>query len=181
MPTVILLDCGLSMGRLACKRDTARPQEITIDIDVDIEEDFEIRQLAVQGISHLLSQVETNCRLEHVAVLTYSSVFEVAVNFTRDIDAVRSKLSNIQCQDKSLLEAGLAGATAVILEEWGGSASSLNLNLVIVTDGSLGQGPMSLNHLVNVGPVDMKLPLPFSVNVSVICLADKNINPYTFP
>ena len=172
MPTVILMDVGLSMARLTGKteRESART---VIGRSSHEEEDVEIRQLAVQGISHLLSQVETNCRLEHVAVLTYSSVCEVAVNFTRDIEAIRSKLLNISCQDKSLLETGLAGVTGVILEEWGGSASSLNLNLVLVTDGSLGQGPMSLSHLVNVGPAEMKLPLPFSISVSVICLADK--------
>ena len=175
MPTVVLVDCGLSMGRLAGKTErelvraaTARsPQEITID------DDLEIRQLAVQGLSHLLAQIETNCRLEHVAVLTFSSVCEVAISFTRDIEAIRSKLSSISCQDKSLLEAGLVGASSLILEEWGGSASSLNLNLIILTDGSLGQGPMSLNHLVTAGPVEMKLPLPFQCNLSVICLADK--------
>ena len=175
MPTVVLVDCGLSMGRLAGKseREVVRPATARSPQEITIEDDLEIRQLAVQGLSHLLAQVETNCRLEHVAVLTFSSVCEVVISFTRDIEAIRSKLPSISCQDKSLLEAGLAGASSLILEEWGGSASSLNLNLVILTDGSLGQGPMSLNHLVNVGPVEMKLPLPFQCNLSVICLADK--------
>ena len=175
MPTVILVDCGLSMGRLAGKteREVVRPASGRSPQEITLDDDLEIRQLAVQGISHLLAQIETNCRLEHVAVLTFSSVCEVAISVTRDIEAIRSKLSSISCQDKSLLEAGLVGASSLILEEWGGSASSLNLNLVIVTDGSLGQGPMSLNHLLTTGPVDMKLPLPFQCNVSVICLADK--------
>ena len=175
MPTVVLVDCGLSMGRLAgrTEREVVRPGSGKTPQEITIEDDLEIRQLAVQGLSPLLAQIETNCRLEHVAVLTFSSVCEVAISFTRDIEAIRAKLSSISCQDKSLLEAGLVGASSLILEEWGGSASSLNLNLVIVTDGSLGQGPMSLHHLVNTGPVEMKLPLPFQCNVSVICLADK--------
>ena len=124
-----------------------------------------------------MTKIETNCRLEHVALMTYSSVCETLVTFTRDIDLVRSKLSSVQSQDKSLLEAGLAGVCSLVLEEWGGGAnSSLNINILIVTDGSMGHGPLSLSHLANVGPVELKLPLPFPCTMSVICLADKTIN-----
>ena len=174
MPTVILLDCGLSMGRLTGKKEREivkpatpkSPQEITIDDDV------EIRHLALHGISQLLTQIETNCRLEQVALVTYSSMCEVPATFTRDIDLVRTKLSLVSCQDKSLLEAGLVGLVSLVAEEWG-AAANLNINVVIVTDGSLGYGPHSLSHLANNGPSELKTPLPFSCTVSVVCLADK--------
>ena len=50
------------------------------------------------GISQLLNQIETNCRLEHVALVAFASSSDTLVSFTRDIDTVRSKLSNISCQ-----------------------------------------------------------------------------------
>ena len=51
-------------------------------------DDVELRHLAIQGISFLLDQIETNCRLEHVALLQFSSLCELTVPFTRDIDQV---------------------------------------------------------------------------------------------
>lgn len=86
---------------------------------------------------------------------------------------MRSKLSAISCQDKSLLEVGLQGVSGLIMDEWG---ASVTVNLVIVTDGSLGHGPHSLQNLIGVGPVELKLPLPFPCAVSVVCLADKTLN-----
>ena len=86
---------------------------------------------------------------------------------------MRSKLSAISCQDKSLLEVGLQGVSGLIMDEWG---ASVTVNLVIVTDGSLGHGPHSLQNLISVGPVELKLPLPFPCAVSVVCLADKSLN-----
>ena len=136
-------------------------------------DDLELRHLAIQGISKLLDQIETNCRLEHVALLQFSSLCELTVPFTRDMDQIRSKLSTISCQDKSMLEVGLQGVSGLIMEEWG---ASVTVNLVIVTDGSLGHGPHSLQNLVSVGPVELKLPLPFPCSVSVVCMADKTLN-----
>jgi len=175
MPTVIIVDNSLSMGRLVGKKEkenkppTPKSPQETITID----DDLELRHLAIQGISFLLDQIETNCRLEHVALLQFSSLCELTVPFTRDIDQVRSKLSSISCQDKSLLEVGLQGVSGLIMEEWG---ASVTINLVIVTDGALGHGPHSLQNLVGVGPAELKLPLPFPCTMSVICLADKTLN-----
>ena len=87
--------------------------------------------LIVQGITQLLARIETNCRLEHVALVSFSSTAEVLAPFTRDIDLVRSKLASVTAQDKSLLEAGLGGAVSLVLDEWGGGATaSLDLNMV---------------------------------------------------
>jgi len=175
MPTVIIVDNSLSMGRLVGKKEKENrpltpksPQET-----ITIEDDIELRHLAIQGISYLLDQIETNCRLEHVALLQFSSLCELSVPFTRDMDQVRSKLSSISCQDKSLLEVGLQGVCGLIMDEWG---ASVPVSLVIVTDGSLGHGLHSLRHLISVGPAELKLPLPFPCTVSVVCLADKMIN-----
>ena len=52
----------------------------------------------------------------------------------------------------------------------------MTVNLIIVTDGSLGHGPHSLQNLVSVGPVELKTPLTFPCSISVVCLADKTLN-----
>ena len=133
MPTLILLDCGLSMGRLIGKKDGPKmsPNNSSDIPEITLDDDTEIRHLAIQGITQLLARIETNCRLEHVALVTYSSGAEVLVPFTRDIDLVRSKLASVTAQDKSLLEVGLGGAVGHVLDEWGGGATeSLNLNIV---------------------------------------------------
>ena len=99
----------------------------------------------------------------------------VLLNKTQSVKLSRFFTQGINssiCQDKSLLEAGLVGVSNLVMEEWG-SASSLNLNLIIVTDGALGHGPQSLSHLANVGPSELKLPLQFPCTVSVVFLADK--------
>ena len=46
--------------------------------------------------------------------------------------------------------------------------------------GSLGCRPHGLGHLANVGPSEVKFPLPFPFTLSVICLADKvNLDPFS--
>ena len=97
MPTVILLDCGLSMGRLVGKKggETVKPATPKSPQEITIEDDVEIRHLALAGVSQILTQIETHCRLEHVALITYASQSEVLVPFTRDIDMIRSRLSQV--------------------------------------------------------------------------------------
>ena len=145
MPTLILLDCGLSMGRLVGKKEAPRSATAGGEIpEIILDDDTEIRHLAIQGITQLLARIETNCRLEHVALVTFSSTAEVLAPFTRDIDLVRSKLASVTAQDKSLLEAGLGGAVGHVLDEWGGGATeSLNLNMVTIL---LLQVPLLKSH-----------------------------------
>ena len=63
MPTLILLDCGLSMGRLVGKKEVPRPATSGDDIpEITLDDDTEIRHLAIQGVTQLLARMETNCR-----------------------------------------------------------------------------------------------------------------------
>ena len=57
MPVVVLVDTSLSMARMVRGK----------------EEGEEILQLAVHGVNLLLDQLEANCKLEHVALLQFSS------------------------------------------------------------------------------------------------------------
>jgi len=172
MPTVILVDCSLSMSRVV---DGFRsPPSPSVEIEIE-EEKIELRHLASHGIKALLDQIESNCKLEHIALLQFSSLCELAVPFTREMDQLRAKVSNINCLDKKSLEVGLQGAVCQILEEWG---TAVPINLVIVTDGGLGHGPYSLAQmLLPSGPTELSFPLPFPCSVSVVCLADKSLNP----
>ena len=60
MPTVILLDCGLSMGRLVGKkeRETVKPATPRSPQEITIDDDVEIRHLALQG--NLLTSLVIN-------------------------------------------------------------------------------------------------------------------------
>ena len=59
MPTLILVDCGLSMGRLVGKReDKARPATQGGDIpEITLDDDTEIRHLAIQAELDILPKI----------------------------------------------------------------------------------------------------------------------------
>ncbi|XP_023336085.1 integrator complex subunit 14 [Eurytemora carolleeae] len=129
MPTVILLDSSLSMSRLATPNPNPNsPIELS-----STGEEMELRHLAAYGITQLLDQVESNCKLEYVALIQFSSICELIAPFSRDMDQIRSKLT-VNCQDKSSLEVGLQGLLGLVQEEWG---SATPITLIIVTDGGV--------------------------------------------
>jgi hypothetical protein len=164
MPTVILLDSSLSMSRLATPNPNPNsPIELSSS-----GEEMELRHLAAFGITHLLQQIESNCKLEYVALIQFSSICELIAPFTRDMDQIRSKLS-VSCQDKSSLEVGIQGLVGLVQDEWG---SGTPITLIIVTDGGVGFGAYSLENLVSGQPTELRLPLPFPLSISVACLMD---------
>lgn len=79
----------------------------------------------------------------------------------RDISEVKQGLANIDCFDNTNVYAGLAGIAAVVEEAWG---SSVPVNVILVTDGGIGQGQHSLAHPSrNVIDYNLNLPLSFKV------------------
>ena len=49
MPTLILLDCGLSMGRLVGRRGRESVRPVTSEIqEITLEDDTEVRHIAIQ-------------------------------------------------------------------------------------------------------------------------------------
>ena len=62
MPTLILVDCGLSMGRLVGKKeDKARPASQGGDIpEITLDDDTEIRHLAIQAGRDILPKNKIN-------------------------------------------------------------------------------------------------------------------------
>ncbi|XP_075216602.1 integrator complex subunit 14 isoform X2 [Lycorma delicatula] len=104
MPTVVVLDVSLSMARPITSPDGETMTRL---------------QLAVQGINNLLDYFSLYSKLEFVALVTFSSIYEVISPFTRDFDLLKSKISQLEEQDKSCLEPVLQYINSLVLGEWG--------------------------------------------------------------
>ncbi|XP_046461521.1 integrator complex subunit 14-like [Daphnia pulex] len=119
MPLAIVLDVSLSMSRVV-----STPEE---------EEEYQRKHLAIHGINVLLDHLNTHSKLEFVSLVVFSSMYEILSSFTRDYDAVRAKLQNIEDRDKTYLEAALHGVSILINDEWG---QNTPCHVLLITDGS---------------------------------------------
>lgn len=100
-------------------------------------------------------------------------MYEVICPFTRDYDSIRAKLQSIEEWDKTCIESALRGVNNVIMAEWGNTTAC---QVILITDGNTGIGPMSLSHSLStlniaqdVNP--FPLPFPYPGKLSVICIA----------
>lgn len=166
MPTVIALDVSLSMRR---------PASGSLIGEANQNEQLTRHHLAVHGINALLHYLQANSKLEFVALVVFSSLYEVICPFTRDYDTIRSKLQNIEECDKTCIETALHGVNNVIMAEWGNTTAC---QVVLITDGNPGIGPMSLGESLNslnvtrdVNP--FPLPFPYPGKLSVVCIASQ--------
>nr|XP_040582131.1 integrator complex subunit 14-like [Lepeophtheirus salmonis] len=141
MPTVIILDTSLSMLRPISEKDLS-----TTYMD-----------LAIGGISMILDHLEQHFKLEYVALLLHSSLSDVLVGFTRDLNVIRDKLSSIDAFDTSRIPSAITGLCSLISEEWG---PCLPIDSILITDGTL-------NH--NQSPFQ-KSPLALKGSFNVISL-----------
>ncbi|XP_060536568.1 integrator complex subunit 14 [Cylas formicarius] len=161
MPTVILLDVSLSMTRpvqLADGTETTR------------------KNLAIAGISAFLDNLSVHSKLEFIALMAFSSLYEERCPFTRDYGIIKAELKNIDDYDKTCLETALHGVSQMVLGEWG---NNIACQIVLVTDGSTGIGSMSLKDLlagVNQRSSSMPFPIPFAfpTKLHVVCIAAAN-------
>lgn len=106
----------------------------------------------------------------------FSSLYEVICPFTRDYDSIRAKLQNIEECDKTGIETALHGVNNIIISEWGNSTAC---QVILVTDGNPGVGPMSLSHSLNSLNVSREstpfpLPFPFPGKLTVVCIASQS-------
>ncbi|XP_035733995.1 integrator complex subunit 14-like [Vespa mandarinia] len=166
MPTVIALDVSLSMRRPVTIGSTGNS-------DNSQSEQLTRHHLAIHGINALLHYLQTNSKLEFVSLVLFSSLYEVICPFTRDYDSIRAKLQNIEECDKTCIETALHGVNNVIMAEWGNTTAC---QVVLITDGNPGIGPMSLGDSLNSLNVtrDMNpfpLPFPYPGKLSVVCIA----------
>ncbi|XP_063221536.1 integrator complex subunit 14 [Bacillus rossius redtenbacheri] len=159
MPTVIVIDVSLSMSE---------PIELPETGEV-VTKQF----LAVQGVNTLLDYLAANCKLEYVSVIAFSSLYERVVPFTRDFDSIKEKIQHLGEYSRTSIETALHGVNRMVLGEWGNSTPC---QVVLVTDGNRGIGPLSLkDSLATAGQRDASapFPLPFSFpgQLSVMCVA----------
>ncbi|KAL7293911.1 hypothetical protein TKK_0012642 [Trichogramma kaykai] len=166
MPTVIALDVSLSMRRVVV--GTTAYEGIP-------GEQLTRHHLALQGINTILHYLQNNSKLEFVALMTFSSMYEILCPFTRDYELIRSKLQNIEECDKTSIETALHGVKTLVISEWG---SSTPCQVILVTDGNPGVGPMSLRESLlsmnfpREGGIPFPVPFPFPARLSVVCLTN---------
>lgn len=85
-------------------------------------------QFSVQHVLHPCCKPTMSNKLIDLQ-MTYSSSYDVVSPFTRDFDLLKSKLGQLEEQDKSCLEPVLAGVNKLVLGEWG-SATPCQVSLL---------------------------------------------------
>ncbi|XP_030761764.1 integrator complex subunit 14-like [Sitophilus oryzae] len=160
MPTVILLDASLSM---------TRPIQFIDGIETTR------KQLAITGINAFLDHLSVHSKLEFIALIAFSSLYEERCSFTRDYNVIKSELKNIDDYDKTCLETAFHGVNQMILGEWGNNTVC---QIILITDGSTGIGSMSLKETLTldkaVGSMPFSLPFSFPAKLHVVCIAGAN-------
>ncbi|XP_033211888.1 integrator complex subunit 14 isoform X2 [Belonocnema kinseyi] len=112
--------------------------------------------------------------LDHIYLqVVFSSLYEVIVPFTRDYDHIRSLVQNIEECDKTCIETALHGVNNIIMSEWGNSTAC---QVILITDGNPGVGPMSLGDSLNSLNISREsnpfpLPFPFPGKLTVVCIS----------
>ncbi|XP_068595859.1 integrator complex subunit 14 [Brachionichthys hirsutus] len=159
MPTVVLMDASLSMTR---------------PVLLDGNEDYQRKNLAVHGLNMLFEHMAVNYRLEFTTLMSFSSIWDLLVPFTRDYNALQEALSNLEDYDKTCMESALQAVSNVFQQEWG---SACPCQMVLVTDGSLGIGKGSLRHSLQTlkqrgDDKKFPLPFPFPCKLFIMCVAN---------
>lgn len=120
MPTVLLVDVSLSMCRHLTIEDSPSPMSVKV--------------LANQGISTLLDYLSENAKLEYTSFMLFSSLWELRVPFTRDVQSIKSELGNLETFDKTNIINALNGALSLKLHDW---TQNGPVNIILVTDGQM--------------------------------------------
>ncbi|EDO45684.1 predicted protein [Nematostella vectensis] len=158
MPTVVLLDVSLSMLR-------------RLQVVDEQEGLLQRRHLAIQGLYAFFDHLSSKFKLEFTALVAFSSLWEIAVPFTRDYELLKQGCMSVDVYDKTCFENALTGVAAHVVEEWG---TSVPVQIILVTDGSLGSGVGSLKELLDHRSenANRPLPFPFPSKLHVVCVAN---------
>ncbi|XP_067945642.1 integrator complex subunit 14-like [Watersipora subatra] len=169
MPTVLLLDVSLSM---ACESQTkpcsqADNPAIPLSVqayqgnsDVDGDSSITKKALAVHSIYRFLDGLGHQAKLEYVSLVIFSSLWEVAVPFTRDYDAIKSAADNVKLYDKTCLFGAFTAAVEVVINAWGNTTPS---KVIIISDGMI-------DITADVYEKIITLSVPFPCDFHMFCL-----------
>lgn len=114
MPCLILVDASLSMLRLASRHDQSCQR----------------KQMAEEGVRHLLQHLKTNFPLEFSSLMAFSSDCERVVGWTRDYDMLIGATS-LGVGDKTNILAALKKSGDYCTSEWGVASPC---QIIVVTD-----------------------------------------------
>lgn len=148
MPTVVILDCSLSMK---CPVDRKAPNSASH------------LTLAVDGITWFFDYLADKFPLEYTAVLTCSSACKTLASFSKDYQKLKAKLDGITVYDKTDLRSAISTAVEVVIGEWG---AFVPCQIVVVTDGKPG-----MVRTVR-GASTKALLIPFPCQLHIITLSD---------
>jgi hypothetical protein len=131
------------------------------------------KHLAVLGINAFLDQLSIHSKLEFISLMAFSSLYEEKCAFTRDYNLIKNELQNIDDYDKTCIETALHGVNQMVLSEWGNNTAC---QIILITDGSTGLGPMSLKEsfaTINQRSATNPFPVPFSfpAKLHIVCVA----------
>ncbi|XP_072935965.1 integrator complex subunit 14 [Epargyreus clarus] len=143
MPTVILMDTSLSMSRPVAS-DTGDNSTTRFNV-------------ATAAVNSFLDYLSIHAKLEHVALVSFSSTYEVAVSFTREFDTIRAKLPLLEEGDKTCLETALLGVNQLVLNEWGYGYQT-PVQIILITDGSCGVGSIGRMRIMQALPLPPSYP-----------------------
>lgn len=147
MPTIIALDASLSMLRPVPGRN-----------------EHTYQSLALKGIQHLLDNLTAAGKLEHCALVSYTTVCELKVDFTRDYDQIRQAIKKIEPQDKACLMTMLKTSVS-LMATWG---TQNLLQLVVLTDCGAGFGSTSIAGFLEAEYAWLKMLATYNLNF--VCL-----------
>lgn len=119
MPTAVLFDVSLSMGRRLVEVDSTH------------------LELAQAAVLHFLQLLQQSHPLEYTALLSFDSEARVLQPFTRDFSLLRSALYSLRIGDKSSLTVALETLTQFLASS-GSVPSDAVLQVVTVVDGRPG-------------------------------------------
>ncbi|CAL8099661.1 unnamed protein product [Orchesella dallaii] len=150
MPTIIVADASLSM---------LRPVGSNYGPEVSDDDIPTRKTLTVEVINQFVDHVSAHCKLEFVALMTFSSAAVVERTFTRDLYLIRESVLAIPTHDVTNYDALLSGIAKLVADSWG---TTVPIQILLVTDGSLGFGSGSLR---DVARSSKKFPFPAKMNV----------------
>jgi len=135
MPTVLLVDVSISLGRAVNKNHPTTRLE-----------------LVQRGVLQFLQEMEEHRPYENTMLLTFSSKSQVICPFTRDYTSLKNALYSLTLQDKTNLVAGLETAKECVIKQFGFETP---VQFLVITDGRPSGG----------NPLEVEFPFPLKLNI----------------